>query len=65
MSSQRSEEARWLEGDHPLAYEDHLRLMDEERVTGCTASREAVIEHGDTACPLCERPASAHRSEVR
>lgn len=52
MSSQWNEEA-----------EEHLHLADEERRARCPASREAVVEHGDTACPLCEMPASAHPSE--
>lgn len=53
----RNDEARWLEGDHWWFERDRKTAWE------CAASREAVIEHGDTACPLCELPASMHQSE--
>lgn len=33
-------------------------------MTKCPCTREAVEEFGDLGCPLCDRDASAHRSEI-
>lgn len=58
MSTDQSrEEARWLEGNHPRVEQDRKAAAE------CAASMEAVVEFGDTACPLCELPADLHRSE--